>query len=125
MSGFESHLQSIISAMPGALAATLMGVDGLAVATIETDAVHEEDGLDISSLLVEFSSVLGQVQRTGDIFAAGPVEDLTIRSERLVTMLRPVSSEYFVALAMRPGALTGRGRYLLRVHGARLLEELS
>lgn len=125
MDSFDSHLQSIVDGMPGALVATVMGVDGLAVATIETEALHAEEGLDISSLLVEFSSVLGQVQRTGDIFAAGAVEDLTIRSERLVTLLRPVSPEYFVALAMQPGGLVGKGRYLLRVHGARLVEALS
>lgn len=124
MSGFEGHLQNIVDAMPGALAATLMGVDGLAVATVEREALEHEDGLDVSSLLVEFSSVLAQVQRTGEIFAAGPVEEFTVRSERLVTVLRPVSAEYFVALAMRPEGLLGKGRYLLRVHGARLVEEL-
>ena len=124
MSGFEVHLQHIVDAMPGALAATLMGVDGLAVATVEREALEHEDGLDVSSLLVEFSSVLAQVQRTGEIFAAGPVEELTVRSERLVTVLRPVSAEYFVALAMRPEGLLGKGRYLLRVHGARLVDEL-
>lgn len=123
--GFETHLQAIVDAMPSALAASVMGVDGLAVATVETEALQAEDGLDLSSLLVEFSSVLGQVQRTGDIFAAGAVEELTIRSERLITLLRPVSGDYFVALAIKPGSLVGKGRYLLRVHGARLLEELA
>jgi predicted regulator of Ras-like GTPase activity (Roadblock/LC7/MglB family) len=125
MAGFDTHLRAMVDRLGGALAATLMGADGIPVETVETSDLAAYEGLDLSSLLVEYSSVLTQVQRTGDVFAAGPVEELTIRSERLTTLIRPVTSEYFVALALGPTANTGKGRFLLRVHGSALVSELS
>ncbi|MFO0726746.1 MAG: hypothetical protein U1E65_23365 [Myxococcota bacterium] len=115
----------MVDRLSGCLAATLMGVDGLPVETVETSDLAAHDGLDLSSLLVEYSNVLAQVQRTGDVFAAGQLEELTIRSERLTTLIRPISSEYFVALAVGPEANTGKARFLLRVHGSALVTELS
>ena len=124
MSGFQSHLQAIVSALPGALVATLMGTDGIPVDTFEAEALHSEEGLDVSSLMVEFSSMMSQVHKTGEIFAVGPLQELVIKSERLVTLLRPLNAEYFVAVALKPGGSAGKGRYLLRVHGARLVAEM-
>lgn len=128
MSDFRTCLETICQALPGTLVASLMGFDGLPVETVETEelrALDDEGTLDISSLMVEYSSVLGQVQRTGQIFAAGPLEELTIRSENLLTLIRPVTEEYFVAIALRPEANSGKGRYLLRVHAPKLVEELA
>lgn len=127
MADFRECLEAICGALPGTLVASLMGFDGLPVETVETEELQQlgEDGtLDISSLLVEYSSVLGQVQRTGQIFSAGTLEELSIRSENLLTLIRPVTEEYFVALALRPEASAGKGRYLLRVHAPRMVDEL-
>jgi hypothetical protein len=40
-------------------------------------------------------------------------------------VLRPISAEYFVALSMFPWASGAKGRYLLRVHGSRLVEAIA
>jgi predicted regulator of Ras-like GTPase activity (Roadblock/LC7/MglB family) len=127
MSDFRNALQSICSSLPGTVAVSLMSFDGLPLETVETGAMPgaDEGGMDLGSLLVEYSTVLAQVQRTGEIFSAGPIEELSIRSENLTTLIRPVNTEYFVALAMRPEASLGRGRYLLRVHAPRLVDALT
>jgi predicted regulator of Ras-like GTPase activity (Roadblock/LC7/MglB family) len=126
MSDFQEPLRAIAE-LPGTVAVTLMGFDGLPVDTIETGALPspEDGGIDLSSLLVEYSNVLAQVQRTGEIFASGPIEELSIRSENLMTLIRPVNSEYFLALALRPEANAGRGRYLLRVNAPKLIDALT
>ena len=40
-------------------------------------------------------------------------------------MLRPLTDEYFVAVSLKPGGNTGKGRYLLRIVGPQLIAELT
>lgn len=115
-------LESIINGLDGgALAASIMGMDGLPVDAIEMDPGE----VDVSALLVEFSSLLNQVQKSAQMFAAGGLEELAIRSEHLTTIIRPINAEYLLCLAMRPDANFGKGRYLLRVHAPKLATALS
>lgn len=125
MNTFEARLRAICGSIDGAIVVTLMGVDGIPVQTIQVAPPEPEGELDVSSLLVEYSSLIPQVQRSAQMFAAGGLEELSITSERLVTILRPVTSEYFVALALRSSANLGKGRYLLRIHAPKLASELS
>jgi predicted regulator of Ras-like GTPase activity (Roadblock/LC7/MglB family) len=115
-------LESIIGGLDGgALAATIMGRDGLPVDAIEMDS----GDVDVAALLVEFSSLLGQVQKSAQMFAAGGLEELAIRSEHLTTIIRPINAEYLLCLAMRPTANFGKGRYLLRVNAPKLATALA
>lgn len=118
---FRVPLQSICSAIPGAVAATLMGRDGIPVETVEASSAD----IDVASLLVEFSSLLDQIGRSAQMFAAGELRELSIRSENLTTIFRPLTDEYFVALALRPEASLGKGRYLLRLNAHRLTAALA
>jgi predicted regulator of Ras-like GTPase activity (Roadblock/LC7/MglB family) len=124
MASFESQLRTICASVQGAVAATIMGNDGIPVTAYEVEEA-DDDGVDVSSLLVEYSSLIGQVQRSAQMFAAGGLEELSITSERLTTIIRPVTGEYFLALAMRSSANFGKGRYLLRIHAPRLAGELA
>ena len=107
-------LEKIHQGVDGALAITLMGMDGLPVDTLHPTASERED-MDVSSLLVEYSTLLNQVKSSAQMFAAGGLEELAIASEHLTMIIRPVNDEYFLALALTPGANFGKGRYLLRV----------
>lgn len=126
MADFRGSLEAICAALPGAVAASLMSADGLPVETHEASALSPGgEPVDLGSLMVEYSTVLGQVQRTGEVFAAGALEEISIRSQNLLTLMRPVNQEYFLALAMHPDANAGKGRYLLRIHAPRLIEDLT
>lgn len=122
---FVIPLQSICASLPGALAATLMGFDGIPVETVERERDPDMEDVDVQALLVEFSNLIHQIQRSAQMFAAGTLEELSIASERLITIIRPLNDEYFVALAVIPGASTSKGRYLLRIHSPRLTAALS
>jgi predicted regulator of Ras-like GTPase activity (Roadblock/LC7/MglB family) len=122
MSDFVESLQAIVRAVDGAIAASIMGVDGIPVQQFE---VESTDGVDIPSLLIEYSALIPQVQRSAQMFAAGGLEELSIKSERLVTIIRPVTPEYYLCLALRSSANFGKGRYMLRVHAPKLAGELS
>lgn len=118
---FRIPLQSICSAIPGAVAATLMGRDGIPVETVDAAAAD----IDVGSLLIEFSSLLDQIGRSAQMFAAGELKELSIRSENLTTIFRPLTEDYFVALALLPDASVGKGRYLLRLNAHRLTAALA
>jgi predicted regulator of Ras-like GTPase activity (Roadblock/LC7/MglB family) len=122
LSDFKERLQLIVTSVDGAVAATIMGIDGIPVQVYE---VEGRDDVDISSLLIEYTALIPQVQRSAQMFAAGGLEELSIKSEKLVTIIRPVNAEYILALALRTNANMGKGRYLLRVHAPKLVEELS
>src|SRR5262249_8473358 len=111
-------------AVDGAVAASIMGNDGIPVTAYEVEP-KDGDEIDVSSLLVEYSALIGQVQRSAQMFAAGGLEELSITSQRLTTIIRPVTGEYFIALAMRSSANFGKGRYLLRIHAPRLAGDLT
>ncbi|MEQ8273402.1 MAG: roadblock/LC7 domain-containing protein [Deltaproteobacteria bacterium] len=117
-------LEKIHQGVDGALAITLMGMDGLPVDTLHPTASDHED-LDVSSLVVEYSTLLNQVKSSAQMFAAGGLEELAISSEHLTMIIRPVTDEYFLALALTPGANFGKGRYLLRVLAPTLAGALS
>jgi len=119
---FRVPLQSICSALTGAVAATLMDRDGIAIETVE--APHEGQ-IDITALVVELSSLLDRVRKSAQMFAAGGLQELSVRSENLTTIIRPLTEDYFIALALRPDASIGKGRYLLRLNAHRLTEALG
>ena len=120
---FRECLSDICSRVEGAVVASLMGMDGLAVASV--DHPQGEDPIDVASLLIEYSSVLGQVRQSAQVFSAGALQEVTICSGRLNTLIRPVTDEYFLALALLPSASVGKGRYLLRVTAPKLVSELA
>jgi predicted regulator of Ras-like GTPase activity (Roadblock/LC7/MglB family) len=117
---FREHLQAICRGCEGALACSLMGVDGIEVDT------HVQDGgdLDVKSLLVEYSGVLRSAREAAAAHEAGGVDELAISTEKLQAVVRLVTPEYFMVLALTPGANTGKARYLLRVTAPKLKAEL-
>jgi predicted regulator of Ras-like GTPase activity (Roadblock/LC7/MglB family) len=123
MSDFAESLKAIVTSVDGAVAASIMGVDGIPVQQYEVEA--KDDAVDIPSLLIEYSALIPQVQRSAQMFAAGGLEELSIKSEHLVTIIRPVTAEYFLCLALRSSANFGKGRYMLRIHAPKVATDLS
>ena len=118
--GFREHLQDVCRSCDGAVACTLMGVDGIEVDT------HVEGGgtVDVKSLLVEYSGLFRTAREAADAHEAGGLAELSIATERLVTVARLVTPEYFLAVALTPEGNFGKARYLLRVTAPRLRAEL-
>ena len=52
-------------------------------------------------------------------------EELAVGSEKLVTVIRTLGDQYFLALAMLPEGNMGRGRYNLRIAAPKILAELA
>lgn len=116
---FTELLDRVLNETPGAVAVTLMGFDGIAIETREADraAPHQ-------AAAVELGNITAQLRRIAETMGTGEVGEVTVQMGELTTVLRPLTPEYFVALSLRPGALVGKGRYLLRVLGPKLKAEL-
>jgi predicted regulator of Ras-like GTPase activity (Roadblock/LC7/MglB family) len=118
--GFREHLQDVCRSCDGAVACTLMGVDG-----IEVDTHLEGAGdVDVKSLLVEYSGLFRTAAEAAEAHEAGGVAELSISTDRILTVARVVTPEYFMVLALRPDGNFGKARYLLRVTAPKLRSEL-
>lgn len=119
--GFREHLQDVCKGVDGAVACSLMGVDGIEV---DTHLVAEEAGLDVKSLLVEYSSLFRSARDAAGAHEAGDLAELSVSTGRLWTVARMVSPDYFMAVALRPEGNLGKARFLLRITAPKVRSEL-
>jgi predicted regulator of Ras-like GTPase activity (Roadblock/LC7/MglB family) len=117
---FREHLEEVCQSVDGAIACTLMGVDG-----IEVDS-HVQAGadLDFKSLLVEYSGVFRSARDAAEAHQAGGVSEVSIATDKVLTVARSVTPEYFMVVALSPDGNFGKARYKLRVTAPRLRSEL-
>ncbi len=118
---FLQQLQSVVSQVDGALACTIMGFDGIAVETHQVDSAAE---LDLDTAWVEFANVLTQLKSAAERLKTGAVSEVSINTDKVMTLMRLVSPEYFVVLALKPDGNYGKGRYVLRLAAPKLRAEL-
>lgn len=118
--GFREHLQEVCRSIDGAVACSLMGVDGIEVDT------HVEGGgdVDVKSLLVEYSGIFRSAREAAATHEAGGISEVSIQTDKIVTVARLVSPDYFMVVALTPGGNFGKARYLLRVTAPKLVSEL-
>ena len=117
---FREHLEQVCRDVDGAFACSLMGVDGIEVDT------HEEKSadVDVKSLLIEYSGLFRSAREAAEAHAAGGINELTIETEKVLTVARLVSPEYYMVAALVPGGNLGKARFLLRVTAPKLRSEL-
>jgi predicted regulator of Ras-like GTPase activity (Roadblock/LC7/MglB family) len=121
---FTELLDRVLHQTPGALSVTLMGFDGIAIETRERDA-DAAAMVSYSSAAIEIGAITSQLKRVAEGLGVGDVHEVMVQTGEVTTVLRPVTSEYFVALSLSPTGLFGKGRYLLRIVGPQLAAALS
>jgi predicted regulator of Ras-like GTPase activity (Roadblock/LC7/MglB family) len=117
---FREHLQTVCDSVDGAIACSLMAVDGIEVETLLTG----EAPLDVKSLLVEYSGVFRTAREAAEAQAAGAVDELSLHTGQVVTVARLVTPDYFMVVALRPEGNYGKARYLLRITAPKVKSEL-
>jgi predicted regulator of Ras-like GTPase activity (Roadblock/LC7/MglB family) len=118
---FITHLENVVSEVQGALACSVMGFDGI---TVETHQIPEAEPLDLSSSWIEYSGVLTQLKAACEGLKTGGVAEVTINTDKCLMLVRVVSPEYFLILALKPDGNYGKGRYLLRITAPKVKAEL-
>ena len=120
--GFSELLDRVLTETPGAVAVTLMGFDGIA---IETREASEPSTVNTQNAAIELGAIAGQVRTVAEGLNAGDVREVTVHTGELVTVLRPLTKDYFLALSLKPEGNTGKGRYLMRIVAPKLVAELA
>jgi predicted regulator of Ras-like GTPase activity (Roadblock/LC7/MglB family) len=108
---FAETLKKLVDNVDGGLAAVIMGLDGIPVETY----VRQQDKVDVTTVAMEFSFILGQVRKAGDSLAVGNLEELSVKAQRLLLVCRMISPQYFVAIAIAPEGNFGKARFLARM----------
>ena len=119
---FKSLLETIMERTEGSLGALIMGLDGISVEKVLGDAGAEAN-LDVAA--AEFTSLVRSAQRAGNDTGLGNLRELMISLDQAVVVMRLLSRDYFVVLALSPEGNIGRGRFELRKAELRLAREFS
>lgn len=117
---FKQALKKVVDNVDGGIAAVVMGLDGIPVESY----VRLNDKLDITTVAMEFSFILGQVRKAAESLQVGQCEELTVKAQRLLLCVRMLSPQYFVATALSPDGNLGKARFLLRMNSPQLTAEL-
>lgn len=118
---FSEILQKIVEETGGGIGAVLMGYDGIAI----DQFFSPEKDVDVQMVVVEYSNVLKEIRKTAEILSLGEMEEISIRTDRFILVIRVLSSEYFVAMIINRDGNFGKGRYLMTRESSNLIEALS
>jgi predicted regulator of Ras-like GTPase activity (Roadblock/LC7/MglB family) len=118
---FKEALERAVTGTDGSIAGLLMDFEGIPLESY----TREGATLDIEVVGAEVSVVVKAIQRATEMLDAGATNEVSFRSEKMVTLIRVINEGYFVAMTMSPDGNLGKGRYLLRVMAPALAQELE
>jgi predicted regulator of Ras-like GTPase activity (Roadblock/LC7/MglB family) len=117
---FKEALQGVVDGTDGGMAGLLMDFEGIPVESYS----KEDSDLDIEAVGAEISVLVKAIQRASEMLDAGATSEVSFKSDKMVTLIRVLNENYFLALALSPEGNFGKGRFLLRVTAPKLLAEL-
>ncbi|HEX7152362.1 MAG TPA: hypothetical protein VF618_12810 [Thermoanaerobaculia bacterium] len=104
---FREALTGVMERVDGAVAVTLIGLDGIAIETINRDHIP----LDL--LGAELGGFVKSIRVSNTDLNTGEVLQFSLVTEKYVTFLSAVTPEYYVLLVLRPDGNYGRARFEL------------
>jgi predicted regulator of Ras-like GTPase activity (Roadblock/LC7/MglB family) len=108
---FIGTLTQMVDRIEGCAAGAILGVDGILIERY----VHElAPALDIDVLATEFTTLLRRSMRTASDTELGDLREMLLATDQMTFLVRPITSEYFLLLALNPGGNVGRARFELR-----------
>jgi len=117
---FRTHIEQVLAQVEGSIACSVMGFDGMAVEIQQT----RDPGVDLSAMLIEYGNILSKLKEAAKLLEAGSVSEVAISTDKLCTIARFLSPEYYLVLALTPEGNFGKGRYALRIAAPKVQAEL-
>lgn len=130
---FDAHLQDIVQRSDAGLGAIIMDFEGIALAQYanpEARAIAARDAMDakvpnLENFGMELSVLLKNLSETVRSMDAGAPQELCLEYAGFKTVVRYLSKEYFLAVALSSSANLGKARFLCRTRGFRIREEIE
>jgi predicted regulator of Ras-like GTPase activity (Roadblock/LC7/MglB family) len=76
-------------------------------------------------IAIEYGNVLKEIRNAAAVLAIGEMEEVNIQTRRYRFVIRAITEEYFVVLALDRDGNLGKGRYVLRRDNELLREALQ
>ena len=120
VSSFSDALAGVARRVPEIEIVMIIGTDGIPIEklSVRPDPNMEAVAAELTTLL---RASLSAAADTG----LGALEELSMVTERMITLLVAITPEYFLCASLAPGALMGRARFALRVAGLGLVREFE
>ncbi|MFW6067297.1 MAG: roadblock/LC7 domain-containing protein [Myxococcota bacterium] len=119
---FQEVLREVVDGTEGSVAGLLMGFDGIPVEQYVRDESVE---LPIDAVGQEYSVILKEIRKAAEMLEAGEAREMAVKAERMITVVRMLNDEYFVAMTLKPEGNLGKARFLLRTRTPKLVDELT
>lgn len=116
---FKRVLREMRDRVDGTLAVSIIGLDGIAVESLN------EDGVPLEVMGAEFGGFVKSIRLSNTELNTGAVLQFSLVTEKYIAFLSAVTSEYYVLLVMRPEGNYGRARYELARAKQVLQDELA
>ena len=115
---FRDVLAGLRDRIEGALAASLIGLDGIAVETVGGN------GIPLDALGAEFGGFVKSIRHANTELDTGDVLQFSLVTEKYITFLSEVTPEYYILLVLQPSGNYGRARFELSKAKYLLRDEL-
>jgi predicted regulator of Ras-like GTPase activity (Roadblock/LC7/MglB family) len=116
---FRQVLESIRDRVEGTIAASLIGLDGIAI-----DSIADRD-VPLDLLGAEFGGFIKSIRLSNTELNTGEVLQFALVTEKYITFLSAVTPEYYILLVLQPDGNYGRARFELARAKHLLRDELS
>ena len=118
---FRESLEQVVLGTEGSVGGLVMALDGIPVESYSRGGGE----IDVELYGAEVAALLGHLRGSSALaLSSGRVEELDLYGEQFHAVIRFLSDDYFVALAVKPGGNVGKGRFLLRAALPDLVKEL-
>lgn len=117
---FIDVLKELVEGIEGAAAATIMGMDGIAI-----EQYMKAGGYDVETVGVEYGKVIEEIKNASGLLNLGNVEEVMVATQTSDILLRMVTPEYYIAFVLGHNSNIGKARYLARKAAERTAEELA
>lgn len=122
---FSTHLEFIVKNVDGAIACTVMGFDGIPIETHQAPALaNTANDLELANAWVEYANVLSTLKTAAETLKTGAVSEISVNTDKVLTLIRMVSPEFFIVLGLKPEGNYGKGRYVMRITAPKVKAEL-
>src|SRR5437764_15026342 len=114
---FKETLAGIRDRVEGALAVSLIDLDGIAIESVKSA------GVPLDVLGAEFGGFIKSIRPNAEL-DTGEVLQFSLVTEKYITFLSAITPEYFVLLVLKPEGNYGRARFELARAKTALRDEL-
>jgi len=108
---FADELITIANRIEGCAAVMILGTDGI---PIERHVQQMNQSLDVEMIATEFTTLVRRGMRTAADTELGDLREMVLATDAMVFLARPITSDYFLLVALNPGGNIGRARFELR-----------